>query len=237
MSFILDALKKSESDRQQKAAPGIADVPTATRPAATSRWIPVLVGLLVVNLGVVAYVLLRPSATATTGSSTTTAPTTLPPETTRAATVPADNSVDNSAEPQPAIEADMQPEAASAGEPAVAEASAAPEPAATTPESTIGTSAADQATVDPPEPPPAEAADDETWLTLNDLRASGSVDLPDMHIDLHVYSQNPAERFVFINMQQYRENATMTEGPQVRRITPEGVVLDYRGTTFLLPRE
>ena len=77
----------------------------------------------------------------------------------------------------------------------------------------------------------------ETLLTFNDLRASGNVNLPDLHIDLHVYSDNPAERFVFINMNQYRESALISEGPRVVNITPEGAVLEFRGTTFLLPRE
>ena len=91
--------------------------------------------------------------------------------------------------------------------------------------------------VQPSTEPVASAAEDESWLTLNDLRASGRVDLPEMHIDLHVFSDNPGDRFVFINMNEYRENSTLPEGPSVNRITQEGVLLDYRGTTFLLPRD
>ena len=87
----------------------------------------------------------------------------------------------------------------------------------------------------PPEPAPASST--ESYLSINDLRASGSFNVPDMHIDLHVYSNEPAERFVFINMNQYRENATTEEGPRVREITTEGVILEYQGSTFLLPRE
>ena len=49
MSFILDALKKSETDRQQKSSPGIADVPNASRRSPTPRWIPALVALLLVT--------------------------------------------------------------------------------------------------------------------------------------------------------------------------------------------
>ena len=61
MSFILDALKKSESDRQRQNAPDIADVPLATGKSATRRWSLVLIGLLVVNLGVLVVVLIKPS--------------------------------------------------------------------------------------------------------------------------------------------------------------------------------
>ncbi|MGH8222428.1 MAG: general secretion pathway protein GspB, partial [Woeseiaceae bacterium] len=72
---------------------------------------------------------------------------------------------------------------------------------------------------------------------FDDLRAAGMLSLPDLHLDIHVYSATPAERFVFVNMNKYRENATLAEGPLLREITPDGVILDYRGTTFLLPRE
>lgn len=82
-----------------------------------------------------------------------------------------------------------------------------------------------------------EVAPEETWLTFADVRASGSLGLPDMHIDLHVYSNNPAERFVFINMSEYREQDTTEEGPRLQRITPEGALLEYRGSTFLLARD
>ena len=61
--------------------------------------------------------------------------------------------------------------------------------------------------------------------------------LPDMHLDIHVYSGQPNDRFVFVNMTKYKEGATLTEGPRITEITPDGVVLDYFGTRFLLPRE
>jgi hypothetical protein len=69
-----------------------------------------------------------------------------------------------------------------------------------------------------------------------------SVDAPsspsaDMHLDIHVYAGLPADRFVFINMSKYKERATLAEGPTIKEITPQGVILEYGGTDFLLPRE
>jgi hypothetical protein len=55
-----------------------------------------------------------------------------------------------------------------------------------------------------------------------------------MHIDLHVYSAAPERRFVSINGRKYRQRDTLTDGPTVREITPEGVILDYQGTAFVL---
>lgn len=236
MSFILDALKKSESDRQQKASPGIADVPTASGAATTPRWIPALVLLLLVNLGAVGYLMLRPAdapepvsaapvaAPPAPAPAPRTMPATVAPSTAQRssppAARPAEVPVAASIAPAETAAVDTPGFDRISPEPVIADPAPTNYPAA--PESTMST--------------PAET-EDESWLTLNDLRASGRVDLPDMHIDLHVFSDNPADRFVFIDMKEYRESATLPEGPTVKQITTEGVVLEYRGTTFLLPRE
>ncbi len=73
--------------------------------------------------------------------------------------------------------------------------------------------------------------------SFNELRANGTLQLADLHLDIHVYSTTPSERFVFINMSRYEEQATLAEGPDVREITPDGVILEHLGTRFLLPRE
>jgi general secretion pathway protein B len=73
--------------------------------------------------------------------------------------------------------------------------------------------------------------------TMNELIADGSLQLPPLHLDIHVYSDRPAERFVFINMGKYKEGDRLAEGPAVREIRPDGVVLDQGGTRFLMPRQ
>ena len=74
-------------------------------------------------------------------------------------------------------------------------------------------------------------------MTIDELRLSGALQIPELHLDILVYSEVPEERFAFINMVKQREQSTLDEGPVVSEITPEGVILDYRGTKFLLPRE
>jgi general secretion pathway protein B len=76
-----------------------------------------------------------------------------------------------------------------------------------------------------------------TYSTFDELRANGTIVLPDLHLDIHVYSEQPSERFVFVNMNKYREQARLEEGPVVKEIVPEGVVLEHVGNDFLLPRE
>ena len=84
---------------------------------------------------------------------------------------------------------------------------------------------------------PPSPSTGKSFATFNNLRAQGVLQLPDMHLDIHVYSGQPADRFVFINMSKYKERATLAEGPRVKEITPEGVILEFGGNDFLLPRE
>ncbi len=58
-----------------------------------------------------------------------------------------------------------------------------------------------------------------------------------MHIDIHVYSEDPAERFVFINMRKYTQGNKTTEGPVVESINADGVTLSHQGRRFNLPRD
>ncbi len=61
--------------------------------------------------------------------------------------------------------------------------------------------------------------------------------LPGIDMSVHVYSENIAERFVFINGQEYHEGDTLTaEGAQLVAITPDGIVVDFGDRRALLSR-
>ena len=60
--------------------------------------------------------------------------------------------------------------------------------------------------------------------------------LPKLHIDIHVYSEVPSERFIFINMKKYTEGETLIAGPTLETITIEGAILSLKNTLFLLPK-
>jgi general secretion pathway protein B len=69
MSFILDALKKSENDRQRQSGPALFEVRVAPPKSKFPPWAIALVALLVVNLGVIGWLMLRkPAAAATTAT-------------------------------------------------------------------------------------------------------------------------------------------------------------------------
>ena len=64
MSFILDALRKSETERQHKGSAEFANVPTSnSRREGPPAWLWVLGGLLLINLAVLIGILLRPNVT------------------------------------------------------------------------------------------------------------------------------------------------------------------------------
>ena len=64
-----------------------------------------------------------------------------------------------------------------------------------------------------------------------DLRQS----LPALHLDVHGYAGNPKERFVVINLRQYHIGDSVADGVTLKDIVPQGAVLEYRGSLFLLP--
>ena len=208
MSFILDALKKSDAERQRKDTPGIADVPHGRGNRGGAKWLWLIGGLLAVNLLVLLGLILKPGEV-------------------RVGDVP-----EAPAELPAVDEAQQRSFSELVAEARRRQPVTAPGPAADQPP-TGNASAGEQ------EPPPRQTAPvvADGPPAFDDLRAAGTLSLPDLHLDIHVYSATPAERFVFVNMNKYRENATLVEGPFVREITPDGVILDHRGTTFLLPRE
>jgi len=61
--------------------------------------------------------------------------------------------------------------------------------------------------------------------------------LPPLRLDLHVFAARPQDRFVMINMHKLREGDTLPEGVHVDSITPEGAMLSYNGSKFLLTRD
>ena len=70
-----------------------------------------------------------------------------------------------------------------------------------------------------------------------DAAASPGTRIPQLRLDLHVFALRPQDRFVMINMHKLREGDSLPEGVRVDSITPEGAVLSYSGSRFLLTRD
>lgn len=218
MSFILDALKKSETERQHQARAEFAGVPTSSGTSSAPRWLWVLGILLAVNLAVLIGLLLKPEAQ---------------PEPQRPTTTPV------TAGNEPAGESPRFAEQ-------VAEARLNPPPMQQArPDNPREDDVQAPAVTLLPQneaPAPAPAAQVPARVTtaiptIHQLRADGVLVLPDLHLDIHVYSEIPDDRFVFINMTRQDEGSQLAAGPLVEEITADGVVLSYQGLTFLLPRD
>ncbi len=223
MSFILDALKKSETDRQRQSAPALFEVKVAAPRRRFPLWAIGLAALLGVNVVVLAWVLLRqPSAQSSAAAA---AATNLPPN---VVYVPAVMM------PQPAPLATAPPEAG-----VVAPSLAPPlaeDPLLSSDEPSVPPDydANDYAPAVSREEATASAQRRAGFLpTRDDVLAKGT-QLPDLKLDLHVYAENSAKRFVFINMRKLREGESLPDGVRVDAVTPRGVDLSYRGTRFTL---
>jgi general secretion pathway protein B len=223
MSLILDALRKSEHQRQRHAGPGFAAVPEAAQRQRPAKWALVLGGLLALNILVLAALFFSgrqdapPAATSPTdepASATATAPQP------RKVTLPARPRRDD-VRPLTTEAAPAAPPAATRKPPAGMADASPPEAAPTAAVNSGG----DTATADARLP------------RFADLVVRGELAVPDMHLDILVHSSNAAERFVFINMRKYVEGQATQEGPRVERITGEGVIMDHQGTRFLLSRD
>ena len=195
MSFILDALRKSENERQQSEVPSISDVPAVVHSTRLPTWAVASIAALSATMLLLGWawwhsIDVGEIAVADVGSSG------LQPQTQAASRSATSGAVRNLA---------WEPIAASRP----TAASPATRPVAATATMVIG--------------PP----------TMMELLAAGTV-LPEMTLELHVYSRNPAQRFIRINSASYREGDVLSEGPRVVSITQEGVILNSRGQEFLL---
>jgi hypothetical protein len=74
MSFILDALKKSENDRQRQSGPALFEVRVAPPRAGFPTWAYALLALLAVNLAIVGWLVLKRPAVAATPERAAAAP-------------------------------------------------------------------------------------------------------------------------------------------------------------------
>jgi general secretion pathway protein B len=182
MSFILDALKKAESERNRQTGPVLMDARIARARQRLPVWAWVLGCVLLANLLVLAWILLRQAPA-------------VPPAVTTSAPAPA-----------PAA-------------PVVAPAAAAPVDATAPP---LASS-----------PVTREQQNIDNLPTMQDLLASG-IALPALQLNLHVYDEAPANRYVLLNSKRVREGDEVTDGLRVERVTPRGVVLSYRGRRFLM---
>jgi hypothetical protein len=225
MSFILDALKKAEAERQRQTGPMLLEVRVSAPRRRIPLWTLIIGALLGINiLLLLVFVLRRPAANAVTSAAPAA---TAPLTSTAPAAAPASAAAAPAAVAPPAAAAATTLPAPFAG--------GVLSPPGAIGEDRIGENPADYEPALPPVGGSTQrrAADSPAHNEPPSLSDIGG-DFPDLRLDLHVYAARAADRYALINMHRVHEGDVLPEGPRVVAIDRDGVELSYRGTEFML---
>ena len=244
MSFILDALKKSEHARQRQAGPALFEVKVVQPRRTVPVWAVIIVLLVLINVLTLGWMMLSRrlgKAQAPTASSTPSVAATAPNASPGPAPAPqpASASAPAPVSAPPSASAAQAPPLAAALAPASKPASQSTAPASPGAGEVNRPNPAD---LEPALQPAASAAASGSAPPAGSLplyaqiAAEPGSTLPRLHLDLHVYSPLPGKRFVMINMHKLHQGDALANGVSVVKIRPDGVVLSYQGREFLLPR-
>lgn len=256
MSYILDALKKSEKERQRGTVPDLMtpeDV-IAEETKKRSLWPYLIVGALILNAGLLAWWLAwhskKPDVAAhsTAGRQlTANADVASPPEpakTLNAETRPSGEKPSSQPEPSAPGPAVKQGNSTQKNQPLQAKADlqknveSKPAPADASKESqethravpqqapAVNQPAAEPRTVTVPAPMKNKL------YSLNELPPTLQQSLPALSISTHLYSADTSSRVVRINGQTLREGQFLTAGLKLEEITFEGVIFSYQNYRF-----
>ena len=236
MSYILDALKKSEQER------GVGEMLAPTNSTGTlsaplnRRWWPIILALMLVI--VVSLVLLRfwahdgvPAKPVAAQAS--------------AKSVPSRTAVTGGVELSPLSDVD-RPDVGDLGEQArvrsgkrktkrQTSANKAKSPKAAPKVATMAVAVAEPTMDDFTQEEVAEV-DPADIPFLRQMPAAFRDGVPDMVVNVHLYSANEAENLVYINDRHIRKGDRIDGGIRLEAIVYDGVVLDHCGTKFKLPR-
>ena len=240
MSFILEALRKSEVARRRSEAPDLfsamQDAPAPARERSNApAWIVGVVGVL--SLGIATWLVLQRDATPD-ASGTQVA---VVDATNGSASAPGEPGGDDdvlSSAAQPAPSSPSVPQTAPT--PPVAAASQPPAP----PPSAIAIATAPvpaPAALAPlPEPPPAQRpaaprpSNDGRPMSLSELDAGSRKQLPALKMSMHMWSADATQRFVILDGARVGEGDRVGEAV-IDEITPDGAVLAWTGRRVKVP--
>jgi general secretion pathway protein B len=226
MSLILEALRKSEAERQRAQAPGLhAPAPVHRPPTARPGWGPWVAVLIGAALLAGTWWVNRPAPPPVTPTVAAAPPPRTEPATASAPAEPAlveppPAPVVPAPQPVPDPPADLGEPV----EPPPAPVVVAPEPVAPPPPEP------EPAPAEAPAPPTAEALP-----TLASLAPAERAALPPLKVSMFVWSQEPARRFAIVDGNRVGEGALLAGGT-VAEIRPDGVVLELQGRRLLLAR-
>jgi general secretion pathway protein B len=225
MSYILDALRKSDQQRQRGAVPTLLTAQAATvAPKQPAYLFYGLIAAVLVSAGI-AIGWLRPWQPESAPRQTALAPLPASLEMARKPErqLPVQKST-SAAQPSPARAAMKRDTPARAepdtpGTPPLA-VTAVPKAAATLmPEQSVGKGTTD-------------AAQDQKVMTMSELPLSIQQEMPAMAVSIHAYSAQSQNRLVGINERMLHEGEYVASGLRLEQITPDGMIFSYKGYRF-----
>lgn len=228
MSYILDALRKSQQLRHPGSAPGPRGaVHNISLSLPGSGWW--LVAGLILLLGILAAVLIFwrstvgniPPAPAVPPAASL--PATKPePVVAEKTPPPVENPATNTSVVRDLAEEAKVPVRIAPKQPSVVRAPRK-------------TAVSRRRTLEPNNAPAVPLVSDDTPM-LEQMSAEFQRTLPPMTVTIHVYAQSESQRILFINNREYHQGDQIEGGIRVEEIVPDGVVLSYQGQRFKLSR-
>jgi len=221
MSYILEALKKSQHERELGKVPTVEthQLATEARHGVPMRWVYTAVAMATIAVLVALYGVYERRAAGPLEAS--------------GDALPRFSEMRAPPQPQPSTAALARPGSPGPA-PAVVQLSASPLPL----ESLGANVAASPGSAPVPSPDlaavPSRGPETDSAPLLSELPVRFQESVPDMTLDVHVYVEKPAKRFVLINERRYRQGEHTAEGAIVQAIVPDGVVLRYEDDFFKL---
>lgn len=240
MSFILDALRKSEAARRRSEAPDLfATMPQAAEPQRARQPWPLwaIAGIGVLSLIVAIWLVSRSPATPVPATDTPRVDDaetpTLGTSTGPIAAVPAASLppvVEGPASQPPPVATPTPMESAPVESAPERALPVKPLPPASTPIATSSTTpiGAPQALPTPPASLPAPPPASDQPITLADLDPATRKQLPPLKLSMHLWNETASARFVILDGQRLKEGDVLGD-VVVERITRDGAVLVWRG--------
>lgn len=256
MSYILDALKKAESERHLGTIPNLhtaqpANIapPAGMRSSGAGPW-PWVVALAALTAALVALAWFKPwqpapdSAVLPATAALPFQPAAAPVETSPVPAPPPSSSVLSSSATPPVVAA---PAKDAEEKPAKKKPQPAKQPAEKKPEEKkleekeLAQAAPSRQQKKEPKPTPdqtqpqerdVELASEQRAVTLHELPAAIQGEIPALNITGYIYSPNKADRTVLINKKLLREGDQIAPDFILERLTPTGMVLNYKGHRY-----
>ena len=233
MSYILDALRRADSERERGSVPGLHTQPVSlaraddSPPRGAKRWVWLVAGSLLLLLGALAWFLLArqtlpadrmPLASASAVPVPAT-PTPLAPPTAPATSV-------SPAASSPAVPVALPIPVPSVRKPALRTAPAVVNAKVPKPSAKV------QAAASAPVASAPAFAKDARIYTLNELPDEVRKDLPTLLIGGAMYSQTAANRMLIVNGQLFHEGDTLAPGLMLEQIKLRSAVLRLKGYRY-----